>query len=160
MQHVQNAVYMLYTLTFYKVTDILCDMHNTLQNIFYKRQAYCKSGRRSTKKAFLTKGYRVWLKNDDWMWDSEHFHQVKKMLGTFTLANVCALNANFSFVFVMEWQSWRWIIFWIISWLFGGDQKQCLKGKKLDLSPYRILTITKANLECSIIYKMAVRTLT
>lgn len=57
--------YMLYTLSFHYVTYILCDMHNTLQNIVYKRQAYCKFERRGTKKAFLTKGYTVWLKIDD-----------------------------------------------------------------------------------------------
>lgn len=48
-----------------KFTYILCDMHYTLHNILTKRQTYCKSGRRGTKKAFLTKGYTAWLKNGD-----------------------------------------------------------------------------------------------
>lgn len=71
-------------------TYVLCDMHYTLRNMLNKRQTYCKCGRRGTKKAFLTKGHTAWLKNGDWVWDSRHFHQAKKMLGTFTLANGCA----------------------------------------------------------------------
>lgn len=123
----------------------------------YKRQTYCKSGR----KGISHKGiYRV-AGNDDWVWDSKHFLQVRKMLGALTLTSGCALHVHFNrylhlcdlngFHGRMQFSLWVGNVYvWSHGCLEVSGVSLCnaIKGER---SSMELLIATKANLECSII---------
>lgn len=143
------------TLSFHKCTYILCDMHNTLRDEFIRDEHTVSLVGEVLKRHFLQRDTQ-----HDWKWVieceiSNIFIKSRKCSGSFTPVNGCAQNVHFNKTassFAIRWHLW----FSMVSWLFQrwSETMFFLKGEKgsTDLL-YHVLTTTKANLECPIIYK-------